>query len=92
VREIGVRELKANLSAVLRRVEAGEQIGVTVRGRRVADLVPAGSRRSEERLRALVAEGRITLAARPRPRRAARPLRTGSSATEQVLAERDAAR
>lgn len=86
---IGVRELKATLSSVLHRVAEGEQIQVTVRGRHVADIVPAGSRRSDERLQALVAEGRLTPASRPLPRRAPRPRDTGKSATAIVLAERD---
>ena len=89
MQEIGVRELKASLSSMLRRVEEGEQIKVTVRGRHVADLVPAGSRRSNERLRNLVAEGKVTPAARSRPRRVPRPLATGRSASALVLAERD---
>jgi prevent-host-death family protein len=87
--EIGVRELKARLSSMLRKVEEGEQIKVTVRGRHVADIVPAGSPRSDDQLRALVAEGKVTRAARPRPRNAPRPLRTGRSASAIILAERD---
>lgn len=87
--EIGVRELKASLSSMLRRVEGGEQVKVTVRGRHVADIVPAGSRRSGEWLRGLVAEGKVTPAARPRPERAPHPLATGRSASAAVLAERD---
>lgn len=87
--EIGVRELKASLSRVLRRVEEGEQIKVTVRGRHVADIVPVGARRGSERLRALVAEGKLTPAASPRPVRPPKPARGGRSATAIVLAERD---
>jgi prevent-host-death family protein len=89
MREIGVRELKATLSSVLHRVDEGEQIRVTLRGRHVADLVPAGSRRSDDRLRALVADGRVSPAARPLPRGPARPVDTGRSASAIVLAERD---
>jgi prevent-host-death family protein len=87
--EIGVRELKARLSSMLRKVEEGEQIKVTVRGRHIADIVPAGSPRSDDQLRALVAAGKVTPAARPRPRHAPRPLRTGRSASAIILAERD---
>ena len=87
--EIGVRELKARLSSVLRKVEEGEQIKVTVRGRHVADIVPAGSPRGSEHMRRLVAEGKVTPAAHPRPRNAPRPLRTGRSASAIILAERD---
>jgi prevent-host-death family protein len=89
MREIGVRELKTSLSRVLRRVAEGEQIRVTVRGQPVADLVPTGARRGEARLRALVADGRLTPASSSRPRRSPRPLDTGRSASAIVLAERD---
>lgn len=40
---IGIRQLKAELSQLLRRVEAGEQIIVTDRGAPIARIVPAGS-------------------------------------------------
>ncbi|MEZ5074487.1 MAG: type II toxin-antitoxin system prevent-host-death family antitoxin [Solirubrobacterales bacterium] len=44
-REIPQRELRNNVGAVLREVEAGSTLRVTVRGRPVADLVPlAGTR------------------------------------------------
>lgn len=89
MREIGIRELKASLSSVLHRVDEGEQIRVTRRGQPVADIVPAGARRGDERLRELVADGRITPAARSRPSRSPRPLDTGHSASAIVLAERD---
>lgn len=36
----GIRELKDNLSEYVRRVEAGEQLAVTMHGRVVAMLVP----------------------------------------------------
>lgn len=41
-RTIAQRELRNNISAVLRAAEAGESFTVTVRGRPVARLVPAG--------------------------------------------------
>jgi antitoxin (DNA-binding transcriptional repressor) of toxin-antitoxin stability system len=40
----GIRELKNNLSAYIRRVEAGERVAVTAHGRVVAELVPPGAR------------------------------------------------
>jgi prevent-host-death family protein len=45
MREIPQRELRNNVAAVLREVEAGESLRVTVRGRPVADLVPIGARK-----------------------------------------------
>jgi prevent-host-death family protein len=43
--EIPVRELRNHVSEVLRRVEAGEQMVVTVSGRPVAELRPIATRR-----------------------------------------------
>jgi prevent-host-death family protein len=40
--EVGVRELRQNLSRYLERVKAGESLVVTERGREVARLVPSG--------------------------------------------------
>lgn len=50
---IGVRELRQRASELLRRVEQGETIEVTDRGRRVAILAPAPQGNPLERLRAL---------------------------------------
>jgi prevent-host-death family protein len=47
VADIPVRELRNNVSQVLRRVEAGERLRVTVSGRPVAALVPLGNRPQE---------------------------------------------
>ncbi|MDQ3886998.1 MAG: type II toxin-antitoxin system prevent-host-death family antitoxin [Actinomycetota bacterium] len=43
--EIALRELRNETSAVLRRVEEGERLTVTVNGRPVAQLVPLPRRR-----------------------------------------------
>jgi prevent-host-death family protein len=59
VREIPQRELRNNVAAVLREVEAGATLRVTVRGRPVADLVPVAARKqglSPEEVTRLVAE------------------------------------
>jgi len=55
--DIGVRELKATLSAVLRRAAAGEHITVTDRGRPVAVIGPPVGIVD---LEAAVAEGWVT--------------------------------
>jgi prevent-host-death family protein len=90
MREIGVRELKRSLSETLRAVGRGEQIRVTVRGRAVADLVPAGAATGDDRLRELVAAGRVVPPSRSRPARAPRLVKSRKSASALVLAERDA--
>jgi prevent-host-death family protein len=48
--ETNVRQLKANLSAMLRRVQAGDAITVSVRRRRVARIVPIGRSGGPEEL------------------------------------------
>lgn len=42
--EIGVRELRNHTSAVVDAVRSGERVVLTVRGERVADIVPHGER------------------------------------------------
>ena len=57
----GIRDLKNNLSRYVRRVEAGERVVVTDRGRVVAELVPpsSGSGGGRSRLEALLAAGLV---------------------------------
>jgi len=89
--EVGVRELKNALSAYLRRVSNGEHVRVTLRGKPVADLVPAGRSAAEDHRRHLVADGTLIPARAPRPDRPpplARPL-PGSTPSELILAERE---
>jgi prevent-host-death family protein len=42
---VGLRELRQNASELVRRVESGEEIDITVSGRLAARLVPAGPKR-----------------------------------------------
>jgi prevent-host-death family protein len=89
MREIGVRELKASLSEVLRNVGRGETVRVTSRGRPLADIVPTGVSGEDDRLRQLVDQGRVTLPTRKRPARAPRLVDSTTPASSRVLAERD---
>jgi len=74
---VGIRDLKQNASAVVKRVEAGETVEITDRGRPVARIVALRHASTYERL---VAEGRITPARgrlldhRPLPPIPGRPL------------------
>lgn len=92
MREIGVKELKQSLSETLRAVGGGEQVRVTLRGNPLADIVPAGVGTGDDRLRELVARGRVVPPARALPKRPPRLQKGSVSATELVLAERDAER
>jgi prevent-host-death family protein len=92
MREIGVRDLKRSLSETLRAVERGEQVRVTLRGRAIADIVPAGAAAGDDRVRALVADGRLTPPVSARPKRPPRLAKTRGSASALVIGERDAER
>lgn len=92
MREIGVRALKQSLSETLRAVGRGEQVRVTIRGKAVADIVPAGAAAMDDPLRELVAAGRLVAPSRTRPMGAPRLAKSRRSASALVLAERDAER
>jgi prevent-host-death family protein len=75
--KVGIRELRQNATAVLRRVAAGEIVEVTDRGRAVARIVPM---HETSRLEQLLAEGRASgaktdlLEVKPIPRIAGKPV------------------
>jgi prevent-host-death family protein len=87
--DVGIRDLKARLSEYLARVERGEVIGITSRGRRIAEIVPALGVDSVERG---VEEGWITFVRDEPPAAVVRvPPRSGTrSTTELIRADRDA--
>ncbi|MHB8345522.1 MAG: type II toxin-antitoxin system Phd/YefM family antitoxin [Ferrimicrobium sp.] len=55
--EVGVRELKNNLSRYLAKVGTGDEVIVTDRGRAVAKITPIGTERTLDRL---IAQGIVT--------------------------------
>ena len=81
---VGVRELRQRASELLRRVEAGETIEVTDRGRPVAVLAPLPEAEPLERLRAAgdVVPSASSLDDLPKPLR----LPAGKEAPSAVLA------
>lgn len=92
MREIGVRELKQTLSKTLRAVGHGELVRVTLRGRPLADIVPAGAPAGDDRVRQLIVNGQVVPPLRGRPAHAPRMAKSSRLASELVLAERDVER
>jgi len=83
---IGIREAKARLSELVRRVEAGEEITITDNGRPAVRLVRARECSLAERLDAL--ERRGVLVAQPEAEGLARPIRSRThGAAQRLLAE-----
>lgn len=66
--EVGIRELRNNLSRYLERIQQGEEVVVTDRGRAIARVLPVSGERTIDRL---IREGKVTPASKPRtlPRR-----------------------
>ena len=82
--EVGVRELRNNLSRYLDRVRDGEEVVVTDRGRAIARVLPVGTERVLDRL---IAEGVVTPAHRPK-RHAGRPIKSKGAVSDLVADQR----
>ncbi len=82
--EVGVRELRNNLSRYLDRVRDGEEVVVTNRGRAIALLLPVGTERVLDRL---IAEGAVTPAQGPK-RRAGQPIKSKGTVSDLVADQR----
>lgn len=82
---IGVRELRQHASRYLARVESGESLEVTDRGRPVALLVPVKS----DPWQSLVASGRVTPPTEHGDVLDERPGGYGVNASERLAAMRD---
>jgi prevent-host-death family protein len=80
---IGIRELRDNLTATIRRVRAGEAFEVTHDGEPVAVLSPVKRTRLEE----LIASGDITAAKRPLDLSRPRYPVQGGLTSQQILDE-----
>jgi prevent-host-death family protein len=85
---VGVRELKNRLSRYLKRVQDGEEIVVTERGRSVARIVPAKSSNLTRVLEPLLRDGAVRWSGgKPRGARR-RPVIHGPSLSEMVVEDR----
>jgi prevent-host-death family protein len=82
--EVGVRELRNNLSRYLDRVRGGEEVVVTDRGHAIARVLPLGTERVLDRL---IAEGVVTPAQRPKSR-AGKPIKSKGTVSDLVADQR----
>lgn len=79
--EVGIRELRADFSAWIRRVRDGEEVVVTDRGKPVARIVPASGHR---KLDELIAAGKVTPAKRLRREPLPPPIETEGTVSDLV--------
>jgi len=82
--EVGVRELRNNLSRYLERVRGGEEVIVTDRGTAVARVLRVSD---EQVLDRLIAEGVVTPAPQPK-RRAGAPIKATGTVSDLVADQR----
>lgn len=86
--QVGVRELKNRLSRYLKRVQRGEEILVTERGRSVARIVPAEASSLKEAMEPLLREGAVRWSG-GKPRGASRrPVIRGQTLADMVGEDR----
>jgi prevent-host-death family protein len=83
---VSITELKAHLADYLRRVQNGERLHVTVRGKEVADIVPADPERAA--LWRMVEEGQARWNGRKPLIAKDRPVNTGRPLSDIVLEDR----
>lgn len=82
--DVGVRELRNNLSRYLDRVRKGQELVVTDRGRAIARVVPIEEDRTLDRL---IAAGLVSPARKPK-RPAGRPIRAKGTVSDLVAEQR----
>jgi prevent-host-death family protein len=83
--EVGIRELRRQLSDYLGRVRAGDEVIVTDRGTAFARIVPITGGRAIDRA---VAEGLVTPAPKSTRSRPSRRVRGGGTVSELVAEQR----
>ena len=65
--EIGIRQLRTDVAATVRRAGGGEHVVITIGGRPVAQLTPLGAADGQVRLADLVARGLVIAPRRTGP-------------------------
>lgn len=82
--DVGVRELRGNLSRYLQQVRAGQELTVTDHGRAIARIVPTDERPIDR----LIREGLITPAPTPRRSRPQQRIRAKQTVSDLVSRQR----
>jgi prevent-host-death family protein len=80
--EVGIRELRADLSRLMKRVAAGDELTVTDRGKAFARVVPMNGESTYDRL---VREGRIKPAPNQGKRTVPKPIEGVGSVSDLVI-------
>jgi antitoxin (DNA-binding transcriptional repressor) of toxin-antitoxin stability system len=88
VATVGVRQLRSDVAAYVRRAESGEQVIISVGGRSVAQIGPLSAPEGAVRLPDLIARGAVLAPRRTGPLRIAEPIPVWSgSRLDRLLRE-----
>jgi prevent-host-death family protein len=82
--EVGIRELRNNLSRYVDRARRGEEIVVTDHGRAIARILPIGGERTLDRL---IASGLVTPAQKAK-KKSGRPVKSAGPVSDLVADQR----
>jgi prevent-host-death family protein len=83
--EVGIRELRADLSRWIKRVGEGEELLVTDRGKPVARILPASGERKIDRL---IAAGLVSPTPKPWPGPSPKPVKAQGTVSDLVAEQR----
>jgi len=90
--EVGIRELKSNLTRYLRRIEKGERLTVTRRGKPVAMIEPCGKPENavDAAIWKMVREGKASWSGKKfePPKRRVRLIGEGPTLSEMIIEDR----
>ena len=86
--QVGIRELKDRLSGYLKRVQSGEEIVVTERGRAVARIVPVTASSLKQVLEPMLREGAVRWSGGKPRGTSRRPVIRGRTLADMVMEDR----
>ncbi len=84
---VSIRELRNDVSRIVRRASAGERLIITNNGVAVAEIRPLEEGSTERQIQQLIAEGRLIAPLRTGKPRRATPIRMDGPSTEEMLEE-----
>ena len=82
---VSIRELRNDVSRIVRRANAGERLIVTNNGVAVAEIRPLEEGSTEQRIQGLIAAGKLIAPTRTGPPRRPTPIKVEGPSSEETL-------
>ena len=84
---VSIRQLRNDVSRIVRRASAGERMVITNNGVAVAEIRPLEPGSTERRIQELIAAGKLIAPTRTGPPPPARPIKVDGPSSEEILDE-----